>query len=197
LANGKLPDTRFAGPQTVVQAARLRFPCGNIILLPKGSDTQTRGLFVFGIEPCVPAPRLFVIPPSPPIAPVETGTAFITGAARCYSLMYPSFMLVVCIDSHWSQRVQVDTQDARTPLRNVERAADCDNDIDAVRKDIHLVHAALAVDRSIVSRDETARRLFGNASAAVPDLSSIVSVNPDREAETPIERLENGAVAEP
>ena len=78
-----------------------------------------------------------------------------------------------------------------------KRTVNSDKEIDAVRKDIHLIHAALAADRSIVSCDEIARQLFGNASAAVPDLSSIVWVNPDREAESPIQWLENGAEAEP
>lgn len=82
-------------------------------------------------------------------------------------------------------------------LRDVERTVESDKDIEAVRKDIHLIHAALAADRSIVSCDETARRLFGNASASVTDLSPIIWVNPDQEEEEPIRWLEDGAEAEP
>ena len=94
------------------------------------------------------------------------------------------------------ERVQTDSPEVQSLLRDIEKTVNSDQDINAVRKDIHLIHAALAADRSIVSCDETARQLFGNASAAVPDLSSIVWVNPDREAETPIRWLENGAEAE-
>ena len=93
--------------------------------------------------------------------------------------------------------VVIDPPATRTVLHDVEKTADSDNDLDAVRKDIHLIHAALAADRSIVSCDETARQLFGNASSTVPDLSPIVWVNPDREEEKPIQWLEDGAEAEP
>jgi hypothetical protein len=82
-------------------------------------------------------------------------------------------------------------------LRDVEKTVVSDKDLEAVRKDIHLIHAALAADHSIVSCDETARQLFGNASSTVADLSPIVWVNPDREEEKPIQWLEGGAGAEP
>ncbi len=93
--------------------------------------------------------------------------------------------------------VWIDPPAVRTLLRNVEETAKSDRVIDAVRKDIHLIHAALATDRSVISCDETARKLFGNASATVADLSPIVWVNPDHEDEMPIVWLENGAEAEP
>jgi hypothetical protein len=95
------------------------------------------------------------------------------------------------------ERVQTDFSEARSLLRNVERTVNSDKEIDAVRKDIHLIHAALAADRSIVSCDETARQLFRNGSSTVSDLSPIVWVNPDREEEKPIQWLEDGAEAEP
>ena len=82
-------------------------------------------------------------------------------------------------------------------LPSIEKTVKSDADIAAVRKDIHLIHAALAADRSIVSCDETARQLFGSASTTVPDLSPLVWVNPDREKERPIQWLEDGAEAEP
>jgi hypothetical protein len=91
----------------------------------------------------------------------------------------------------------IDDSKSRSLLHKVETSAKSDNDLDAIRKDIHLIHAALAADHLIVSCDETARKLFANASATVSDLSSIAWVNPDRKAETPIEWLENGAEAEP
>jgi len=93
--------------------------------------------------------------------------------------------------------VVIDPPAGRTLCHNVEKTADSDNDLDAIRKDIHLIHAALAADGSIVSCDETARQLFGKASSTVPDLSPIVWVNPDREEEKPIQWLEKGAEAEP
>jgi len=93
-------------------------------------------------------------------------------------------------------KIQTDVVD-RQVLHDVEKTVNSDGEIDAVRKDIHLIHAALAADRSIVSCDETARRLFGDASSAVPDLSPIVWVNPDREEEKPIQWLKDGAEAEP
>jgi hypothetical protein len=86
---------------------------------------------------------------------------------------------------------------AQSLLRNVEKTAKSDKEIGAVRKDIHLIHAALVTDRSVISCDETARELFGNASTTVADLSPIVWVNPNREEETPILWLESGAEAEP
>ena len=95
------------------------------------------------------------------------------------------------------EHAQTESEEARSLLHDIEQTVVSGNDLDAVRKDIHLIHAAFAADRSIVSCDETARQLFGNASAAVSDLSSIVWVNPDREEEKPIPWLEDGAEAEP
>jgi hypothetical protein len=93
--------------------------------------------------------------------------------------------------------VVIDPLADRTLSLDVEKTAKSDNDLDAVRKDIHLIHAALAADRSIVSCDDTARHLFGNASSIVPALSPIVWVNPGREEEEPIRWLEGGTEAEP
>jgi hypothetical protein len=95
------------------------------------------------------------------------------------------------------EQVQADVSDNQSLLQDIENALNSDEDIDAVRKDIHLICAALAADRSIVSCDETARRLFGGVSSTVPVLSPIVWVNPDREEENPIQWLEDGAEAEP
>ena len=100
-------------------------------------------------------------------------------------------------DARKKKLLLIDPSSAPTLLRNVEKTANSGNDIQAVRKDIHLIHAALATDHSIVSCDETARGLFGNASSVVPELSPIVWVNPDREEEKPIQWLDDRAEAEP
>ena len=95
------------------------------------------------------------------------------------------------------EAVRTDSPGSQSLLCNIEKTVNSDKEIGAVRKDIHLIHAALATDRSIVSCDETVRQLFSNASSTVHELSPIVWVNPDREEETPILWLENGAEAEP
>lgn len=48
----------------------------------------------------------------------------------------------------------------------------------AMEKDWHLVEAALRVDRTIASSDETARRLFVRAAKSIAQLRPIVWVNP-------------------
>ena len=71
----------------------------------------------------------------------------------------------------------------------------------AVKKDIHLIEAALATDKIVVSLDDnTARRFFALAAQGVEELSelkAIAWVNPDKPDESPIEWLKNGANAEP
>ena len=65
-----------------------------------------------------------------------------------------------------------------------------------VEKDIHLIEAAIATDRLLTSRDETARRAFGNVSAIVGELRQIVWVNPTQNDENPINWLQDGAKAD-
>ena len=65
-----------------------------------------------------------------------------------------------------------------------------------VDKDIHLIEAAIATDRLVTSKDESARGVFKGASDGVVDLQQIVWVNPTCDNETPIEWLENGALDE-
>lgn len=71
----------------------------------------------------------------------------------------------------------------------------------AVRKDIHLIEAALATDKIVISLDDnTARRFFALAAQGVEELrelKAIAWVNPDKPDERPIEWLKNGAKAEP
>ena len=49
---------------------------------------------------------------------------------------------------------------------------------DAMKKDWHLVEAALRADRTVASSDETVRRLFVRAAEVVTQLRPIVWVNP-------------------
>lgn len=65
--------------------------------------------------------------------------------------------------------------------------------LEAALKDCHLLHAALATDRSVISLDETVRKIYGSLSNDILELREIVWVNPTLEAETPIEWLEHGA----
>jgi len=67
----------------------------------------------------------------------------------------------------------------------------------AMRKDRHLIDAALATDRRIVSLDETARRQFGQLATAAANLRKIVWVNPDCAQEGPLVWLRSGARLEP
>ncbi len=62
-----------------------------------------------------------------------------------------------------------------------------------VDKDVHLIEAAIATDRLVTSRDETARSAFGDASDDVGELRRIVWINPTQKYEKPIEWLQKGA----
>jgi hypothetical protein len=65
-----------------------------------------------------------------------------------------------------------------------------------MRKDFHLIEAAMAFDKTVVSLDEEVRSLFGSAARSVIPLSKIVWVNPDNADEGPIKWLENRAKPE-
>ena len=73
-----------------------------------------------------------------------------------------------------------------------------EDEIEALRKDFHLLQAALATDQTVISLDETVRGLFKQASQQVGEIRGIIWVNPDRATEEyPIEWLQNGAPPEP
>ena len=72
-----------------------------------------------------------------------------------------------------------------------------ERDLEAMQKDFHLLQAALATDQTVISLDETVRRLFKQASQQVSEIRDIVWVNPDRTEEQPILWLQNGAPPEP
>ena len=82
--------------------------------------------------------------------------------------------------------------------KGLENIAKTDQQRAQIVKDIHLLEAALASDKIVVSLDEnTARKYFDNAAQTIVDLQKITWVNPDRiEEETPIAWLKDGAKPE-
>ena len=97
----------------------------------------------------------------------------------------------------------------RRRVYRIEKDNECDNDLRSridqavhrdqraiVAKDVHLIEAAIATDRLVTSKDESARGVFKGASDEVVDLQQIVWVNPTKGEETPIDWLRNGAKAE-
>lgn len=78
----------------------------------------------------------------------------------------------------------------------MERTAVHKKDREAIRKDGHLIEAAIATDSIVVSLDETARRLFVEAANRVDALRGIVWVNPENSDEASIDWLEKGAKVE-
>lgn len=80
--------------------------------------------------------------------------------------------------------------------REIESAAATPKKMTALRKDFHLIEAALATDLAVVSRDDEVRRLLKAAAPAVAAIQKVVWVNPAVPAERPIEWLVKGARAE-
>jgi hypothetical protein len=78
----------------------------------------------------------------------------------------------------------------------ISACASSPKDAEAMLKDCHLIEAALASDRIVISLDETARGLFSTAARRVRALKLVVWVNPDRSEEEPIDWLEGGAERE-
>ena len=68
--------------------------------------------------------------------------------------------------------------------------------LDIIRKDVHLVEAALKTDHIVISRDEKARTLFQKASEEIGELKRIVWTNPVREEEHVKDWLSKGAKLE-
>jgi hypothetical protein len=68
--------------------------------------------------------------------------------------------------------------------------------LDIMKKDVHLVEAALETDHIIISRDETARELFREASEGIGALKRIVWINPTHEDEHVKDWLGKGAKLE-
>jgi hypothetical protein len=60
---------------------------------------------------------------------------------------------------------------------------------DAMLKDVHLLEAALATDKRIISNDDRARNSF----RPIPDVRLVLWVNPSRPEEKAVEWLNSGA----
>lgn len=70
------------------------------------------------------------------------------------------------------------------------------NEIEVMEKDYHLLEAALSTDNSIISCDDSVRKLYAQASQQVGEIRKIIWVNPDRSEEEPIVWIKNGAPQE-
>ena len=81
-------------------------------------------------------------------------------------------------------------------LRDKVRQLVTDDAVESVLKDIHLVEAALLVDKLIASSDDRMRRHLVRLATKIDELKIIVWVNPSNEAETCIIWLRQGAPAE-
>ena len=81
--------------------------------------------------------------------------------------------------------------------RRIESAAATKKrEVDALLKDFHLIAAAIASDRTVVSLDEIVRRLFKAAAESVEAIRKVVWVNPVKPAEDAVQWLRSGAKAE-
>ena len=65
-----------------------------------------------------------------------------------------------------------------------------------MRKDIHLLEAALKSDKIVASKDKKAQRHFGIVCQHIGEIRDVVWVNPDNEEEMCIDWLKDGAPAE-
>jgi hypothetical protein len=65
-----------------------------------------------------------------------------------------------------------------------------------IRKDVHLIEAAIQTDHTIISSDERARAPFREIARRVPSIRQVVWVNPTREEEDAIVWLKKGAPAD-
>ena len=75
----------------------------------------------------------------------------------------------------------------------IERTTSRESEIEVMRKDFHLLEAALATDQTIVSLDEIIRGCFTRAAQRVGEIQHIVWVNPEHTEEESIVWLQNGA----
>ncbi len=90
-----------------------------------------------------------------------------------------------------------DVQASNKLRREIEQVvAPSAAELRAMRKDYHLLEAALATDQNVISLDEIVRALFDTAAVSVVALKNIVWVNPDKATEEPIAWLEKNAKPE-
>jgi hypothetical protein len=88
-----------------------------------------------------------------------------------------------------------DLTGAQTPAlrRQLERCGAKPSHLDAMLDDLHLIEAALASDRIVVSRDEEVRHLFSTQASSIPLLRQVSWVNPDLPDDDTVAWLEAGA----
>jgi hypothetical protein len=67
----------------------------------------------------------------------------------------------------------------------------------AIRKDAHLIEAALQTDRIVISRDEIVRGLFRQCCPVISQIRNVLWANPEIEAEQVVPWLKGGAKEEP
>jgi hypothetical protein len=92
------------------------------------------------------------------------------------------------------RKIDVSSIDADDELRRrIGEVAPDESIARIMLKDAHLIEAAVAADRIVVSLDDAVRRHFARASAGLDSLREIVWVNPNSTAEGPIQWLEDGA----
>lgn len=75
----------------------------------------------------------------------------------------------------------------------IERTTTHESEIEVMRKDFHLLEAALATDQTVISLDEIIRGCFTRAAQRVGEIRNIVWVNPDHTEEEPFVWLQSGA----
>ena len=76
------------------------------------------------------------------------------------------------------------------------QVAESDRPREAMSKDCHLLEAAIATDKIVISLDEKARNPFDKAAKSIKELHEIMWVNPDKPEENALIWLENGAIIE-
>ena len=89
-----------------------------------------------------------------------------------------------------------DTEDSslRDDLASSCRSA---RDQKAIRKDAHLIEAAVRTDRIVISRDDTVRNLFRRACQTIRQVREVLWANPEVEEEQVAAWLQDGARDEP
>ena len=90
----------------------------------------------------------------------------------------------------------LESQDADQLLEQVLSPVAGDKAHLAIKKDIHLVIAALMTDNRVASLDDTVRRLLMQAALNVPRIKKIVWINPAHDGEQPQKWLAQGATAD-
>jgi len=110
--------------------------------------------------------------------------------------------------SKWTRRWRVSMEARRRVYRphidsenslcsKIEQNTSDEHCLQEMLKDVHMLDAAIATDKCIVSLDDRARDLFAAASNGIGELRNVVWVNPIEErVMEPIEWLLNGAEAE-